>query len=137
MWFERFVIIVTSLHRDYIPSSWTYFRPSIWDISLFIGTFGLFLTMFLLFCKFLPVIAVGEVKAITPAADPHPAHGDDHHDDHQDEAHHEEEHAEAPAAAEEASSRDDDEDEPPPKPKDEKPTKKGDKKKGKKKEDRS
>jgi len=77
MWFERFVIIVTSLHRDYIPSSWSYFRPSIWDIALFLGTFGLFLTMFLLFCKFLPVIALGEVKAITPPADPHPPH-DDH-----------------------------------------------------------
>ncbi|MBK6515071.1 MAG: polysulfide reductase NrfD [Polyangiaceae bacterium] len=76
MWFERFVIIVTSLHRDYIPSSWTYFTPSIWDISLFVGTFGLFLTMFLLFCKFLPVIAASEVKGVMPQADPH---GDDHH----------------------------------------------------------
>jgi hypothetical protein len=82
MWFERFVIIVTSLHRDYIPSSWTYFRPSIWDISLFVGTFGLFLTMFLLFCKFLPVIATAEVKAVMPIADPH--HG---HDSHDEEAH--------------------------------------------------
>ncbi len=82
MWFERFVIIVTSLHRDYIPSSWTYFHPSIWDISLFVGTFGLFLTMFLLFCKFLPVIALGEVKAVTPAADPHPPHDDHDHGDH-------------------------------------------------------
>jgi molybdopterin-containing oxidoreductase family membrane subunit len=81
MWFERFVIIVTSLHRDYIPSSWTYFRPSIWDISLFVGTFGLFLTMFLLFCKFLPVIAAAEVKAVMPIADPHG------HDSHDEEAH--------------------------------------------------
>jgi len=81
MWFERFVIIVTSLHRDYIPSSWTYFRPSIWDISLFVGTFGLFLTMFLLFCKFLPVIATAEVKAVMPIADPHG------HDSHDEEAH--------------------------------------------------
>jgi molybdopterin-containing oxidoreductase family membrane subunit len=81
MWFERFVIIVTSLHRDYIPSSWTYFFPTIWDMSLFLGTFGLFCTMFLLFCRALPVIALSEVKAILPAADPHPPH-DDHHDDH-------------------------------------------------------
>ena len=77
MWFERFVIIVTSLHRDYIPSSWTYFSPSIWDISLFVGTFGLFLTMFLLFCKFLPVIATSEVKGVMPQADPHGHHGKD------------------------------------------------------------
>jgi Ni/Fe-hydrogenase subunit HybB-like protein len=98
MWFERFVIIVTSLHRDYIPSSWTYFVPSIWDILLFVGTFGLFLTMFLLFCKFLPVIATSEVKAVLPQANPHPDHGhDDHHDEHDsdesEEAHGEEAHA--------------------------------------------
>jgi molybdopterin-containing oxidoreductase family membrane subunit len=89
MWFERFVIIVTSLHRDYIPSSWTYFSPSIWDISLFVGTFGLFLTMFLLFCKFLPVIATSEVKGVMPQANPHPdhdhAHADDHGHDEEDE----------------------------------------------------
>jgi molybdopterin-containing oxidoreductase family membrane subunit len=85
MWFERFVIIVTSLHREYIPSGWTYFYPTIWDISLFLGTFGLFLTMFLLFCKFLPVIATSEVKGVMPQANPHP----DHHgpeDDHDEEA---------------------------------------------------
>jgi Ni/Fe-hydrogenase subunit HybB-like protein len=81
MWFERFVIIVTSLHRDYIPSAWTYFVPTMWDISLFLGTFGLFTTMFLLFCRFLPVVALSEVKGILPAADPHPPH-DDHHDEH-------------------------------------------------------
>ncbi len=74
MWFERFVIIVTSLHRDYLPSAWTYFFPTVWDISLFFGTFGLFTTMFLLFCRFLPVIALSEVKAVLPAADPHLAH---------------------------------------------------------------
>jgi molybdopterin-containing oxidoreductase family membrane subunit len=100
MWFERFVIIVTSLHRDYIPSSWTYFVPSMWDILLFVGTFGLFLTMFLLFCKFLPVIATSEVKGVMPQANPHPdhpAHDDEHHDEHDseesDEAHGEEAHA--------------------------------------------
>jgi len=97
MWFERFVIIVTSLHRDYIPSSWTYFTPTVWDISLFLGTFGLFTTMFLLFCRFLPVIALSEVKAILPAADPHPAHGPGHdghgHDDHGHDDHHPADHA--------------------------------------------
>ncbi|HEY1066166.1 MAG TPA: NrfD/PsrC family molybdoenzyme membrane anchor subunit, partial [Pirellulales bacterium] len=57
MWFERFVIIVTSLTRDFLPSSWGYFVPTWVDIATFIGSFGLFLTLFLLFCKLLPVIA--------------------------------------------------------------------------------
>ncbi len=74
MWFERFVIVVTSLHRDYLPSSWSYFRPSLFDISTFIGTFGLFFTMLLLFVRYLPMVAIGEVKSILPAADPHAAH---------------------------------------------------------------
>jgi molybdopterin-containing oxidoreductase family membrane subunit len=64
MWFERFVIIVTSLHRDYLPSSWGYFRPTYVDICTFIGTFGLFFTLFLLFARFLPVIAIAEVKGV-------------------------------------------------------------------------
>ncbi len=97
MWFERFVIIVTSLHRDFVPSSWGYFRPTIIDISTFVGTFGLFFFMFLLFIRFLPAIAIGEVKGVMPAADPHAhddhgpegdghdAHGsDDKHDKHDD-----------------------------------------------------
>jgi molybdopterin-containing oxidoreductase family membrane subunit len=64
MWFERFVIIATSLTRDYLPSSWGYFRPTIIDISTFVGTIGLFLTLFLLFARFLPMIAMSEVKAV-------------------------------------------------------------------------
>jgi molybdopterin-containing oxidoreductase family membrane subunit len=71
MWFERFVIIVTSLHRDYLPSSWGYFSPTYVDILTFVGSFGLFMTLFLLFVRYLPVIAIGEVKAVTPQADPH------------------------------------------------------------------
>ena len=71
MWFERFVIIVTSLHRDYMPSNWAYYSPTWVDIWQFIGTFGLFLTLFLLFMRFLPAIAIGEVKGVTPQADPH------------------------------------------------------------------
>ncbi len=71
MWFERFVIIVTSLHRDYIPASWSYFKPTIWDISMFAGSFGLFFTMFLLFVRFMPMIAISEVKGVMPQADPH------------------------------------------------------------------
>jgi molybdopterin-containing oxidoreductase family membrane subunit len=64
MWFERFVIIVTSLHRDFLPSSWGYFRPTWIDILTFTGTFGLFLTLFLLFARFLPMIAMSEVKGV-------------------------------------------------------------------------
>jgi molybdopterin-containing oxidoreductase family membrane subunit len=64
MWFERFVIIVTSLHRDYLPSSWAMFSPTIIDVGIYVGTFGLFFTLFLLFAKFFPVINMAEVKAI-------------------------------------------------------------------------
>jgi molybdopterin-containing oxidoreductase family membrane subunit len=67
MWFERFVIIVTSLHRDFLPSSWGYFRPTFVDICLFIGTMGFFMTNFLLFIRFLPVIALSEVKGVMSA----------------------------------------------------------------------
>ncbi len=71
MWFERFVIIATSLHRDFLPSSWGYFRPQLVDVTTFLGTFGLFLTLFLLFIRFLPGIAISEVKGVMPQADPH------------------------------------------------------------------
>jgi hypothetical protein len=81
MWFERFVIIVTGLHRDYLPSSWGYFRPSLVDICTFTGTFGLFFTLYLLFIRFLPLIAVSEVKGVMPAANPH-GHGAHHDDSH-------------------------------------------------------
>jgi Ni/Fe-hydrogenase subunit HybB-like protein len=65
MWFERFVIIVTSIYRDYIPSSWsTYYAPSIWEIGFYLGTFGLFFTCYFLFSKFFPVIAIAEIKHI-------------------------------------------------------------------------
>jgi hypothetical protein len=71
MWFERFVIIVTSLHRDFLPSSWGYFSPTIWDVSCLLGSFGLFFTMFCLFVRFLPMVATAEVKTVLPQADPH------------------------------------------------------------------
>lgn len=64
MWFERFVIIVTSLHRDYLPSSWAMYVPTWVEVAEFIGTFGLFFTLFFLFVRFLPVIAIGEVKGV-------------------------------------------------------------------------
>jgi molybdopterin-containing oxidoreductase family membrane subunit len=64
MWFERFVIIVTSLHRDFLPSSWANYTPTIIELLTLLGTFGLFFTLFLLFCRFLPVIAIAEVKGV-------------------------------------------------------------------------
>ena len=64
MWFERFVIIVTSLHRDYLPSSWTMFHPTFVDIGCFIGTIGIFFVLFLLFARFFPVLPLNELKTI-------------------------------------------------------------------------
>jgi molybdopterin-containing oxidoreductase family membrane subunit len=71
MWFERFVIIVTSLHRAYIPGEWGMFFPTPVDIMIFAGSFGVFLTLFLLFLRVLPVFAMAELKAVMPQADPH------------------------------------------------------------------
>ena len=78
MWFERFVIIVTSLTQDFLPSSWDYFTPTWVDLLMFAGSFGLFLTLFLLFIRYLPVIAIAEVKSVMPQANPHADHGGDH-----------------------------------------------------------
>ena len=64
MWFERFVIIVTSLHRDFLPSSWRGYVPTNIEIATLLGSFGLFFTCFLLFCRFLPVISMGEIKGV-------------------------------------------------------------------------
>jgi molybdopterin-containing oxidoreductase family membrane subunit len=71
MWFERFVITVTSLANDYLPSSWGYYSPTIVDIFTFFGTFGFFSVLFLLFIRFLPLLPMAEVKMVTPQADPH------------------------------------------------------------------
>jgi molybdopterin-containing oxidoreductase family membrane subunit len=71
MWFERFIIIVGGLHRDFLPSSWGMFHPTWVDIWTFIGTFGIFLSLFLLFIRYLPMIAMSEVKIVLPEADPH------------------------------------------------------------------
>ncbi|MBW7888473.1 MAG: polysulfide reductase NrfD [Bacteroidetes bacterium] len=79
MWFERFVIVVTSLSRDFLPSSWGMFIPTIWDIGLLIGSFGLFFTLILIFLKFLPAIAIAESKAVVPGAQPsHHGNGGHH-----------------------------------------------------------
>lgn len=64
MWFERFVIVVTSLHRDFIPSSWQMYRPTITEVLIFTGSLGLFFTLFLIFIRFFPVVAIAEVKSI-------------------------------------------------------------------------
>ena len=77
MWFERFVIIVTSLHRDFLPSSWGMYHPTWVEIWTFAGTFGIFLSLFLLFMRFLPMIAMSEIKIVLPEANPHHHHGPD------------------------------------------------------------
>jgi Ni/Fe-hydrogenase subunit HybB-like protein len=68
MWFERFVIIVTSLHRDFLPSSWWMYKPTIIEVGILIGSFGLFFTLFLLFVRVLPIIAIWEIKAVAAEA---------------------------------------------------------------------
>jgi molybdopterin-containing oxidoreductase family membrane subunit len=67
MWLERFVIVVTSLHRDFLPSSWGMYHPTRWDWATYLGTIGLFLTLMFLFVRFLPVIAIAEMRALVPA----------------------------------------------------------------------
>jgi Ni/Fe-hydrogenase subunit HybB-like protein len=68
MWLERFVIVVTSLHRDFLPSSWGNYSPTIWDWGTFIGTIGLFLALLFLFLRFLPMISIFEMRTILPDA---------------------------------------------------------------------
>jgi Ni/Fe-hydrogenase subunit HybB-like protein len=74
MWFERFVIIVTSLHRDYLPSSWVMFSPTIHDMGVYMYSIGFFFTMFLLFAKFLPTINMAEVKSVLKSSSERPLH---------------------------------------------------------------
>ncbi|MEO8255989.1 MAG: quinol:electron acceptor oxidoreductase subunit ActD [Acidobacteriota bacterium] len=69
MWFERFIIIVSSLERDFLPSRWTSYQPSSIEIATLIGSFGLFFTCFLLFCRFVPVIAIAEIKGVLEPPD--------------------------------------------------------------------
>jgi molybdopterin-containing oxidoreductase family membrane subunit len=77
MWFERFVIVIT-LTRDFMPSSWGMYSPTFWDVAAYVGSFGLFFTLFSLFVRFLPMVAMAEVKTVVPEADPH---FEDHHHD--------------------------------------------------------
>jgi Ni/Fe-hydrogenase subunit HybB-like protein len=68
MWLERFVIVVTSLHRDFLPSAWGNYAPTFWDLSTFIGTIGLFVSLLFLFLRFLPMISIAEMRGILPGA---------------------------------------------------------------------
>ncbi|HMF59591.1 MAG TPA: NrfD/PsrC family molybdoenzyme membrane anchor subunit, partial [Vicinamibacterales bacterium] len=68
MWLERFVIVVTSLHRDFLPSSWGMYWPTRWDIMTFVGTIGLFITLFFLFIRVLPMISIFEMRTMVPEA---------------------------------------------------------------------
>jgi molybdopterin-containing oxidoreductase family membrane subunit len=64
MWLERFVIVVTSLHRDFLPSSWGMYYPTFWDWSTYFGTIGLFFALLFLFLRFLPVISIFEMRTL-------------------------------------------------------------------------
>jgi molybdopterin-containing oxidoreductase family membrane subunit len=64
MWLERFVIVVMSLERDFLPSSWDLYEPTFWDISLYVGTFGLFFGLMFLFIRFLPMINIFEMQML-------------------------------------------------------------------------
>jgi len=78
MWFERFVITITSLSRDFLPSSWAYYKPTIFDLGILLGSFGLFFTLVILFTKSLPVVSISEVKAVADGAQPTHLGGADH-----------------------------------------------------------
>ncbi len=69
MWLERFIIVVTSLHRDFLPSSWGMYYPTIWDWATFLGTLGLFTTLLFLFIRLLPMISIFEMRALLPEAE--------------------------------------------------------------------
>jgi Ni/Fe-hydrogenase subunit HybB-like protein len=75
MWFERVVITVTSLARDFLPSSWDYYTATIWDLGMLVGSFGLFFTLFCLFVRYLPMIAIAEIKSVLPHSNPHHEEG--------------------------------------------------------------
>ena len=70
MWLERYMIVVTSLHRDYLPSSWANFVATFWDNALLLGSVGVFVTCFMLFLRFFPVISMFEVRELLPFSKP-------------------------------------------------------------------
>jgi molybdopterin-containing oxidoreductase family membrane subunit len=69
MWLERFIIVVTSLHRDYLPSSWGMYYPTRWDWATYVGTIGLFLALLFLFLRFLPMISIFEMRQLVAETD--------------------------------------------------------------------
>ena len=87
MWFERYVIIVTSIHRDYLPAAWSMHYPSHIDIGVYIGTIGIFFVFYLLFARFFPVLPIAELKTILKssgesyknAPDTHHSDNNSHH----------------------------------------------------------
>jgi molybdopterin-containing oxidoreductase family membrane subunit len=79
MWLERFVIIVTSLHRDFLPSSWEMYYPTIWDFLTLFGTVGLFVTLIFVFVRVLPLISIFEMRTLLPESTPkHAPEGGSH-----------------------------------------------------------
>jgi molybdopterin-containing oxidoreductase family membrane subunit len=66
MWLERFVIVITSLHRDFLPSSWGMYSPTFWDWATLFGSIGLFLSLLFVFVRFLPMISIAEMRALLP-----------------------------------------------------------------------
>jgi molybdopterin-containing oxidoreductase family membrane subunit len=68
MWLERFMIVITSLHRDYLPSSWGMYAPTLWDWATFVGSIGLFCTLLFVFIRFLPMISISEMRTLLPQA---------------------------------------------------------------------
>ena len=75
MWLERFVIVVISLHRDFLPSSWGIYHPTIWDVTLFFGTMGFFMTLICLFVRLIPAISIFETRHLL-----HELHDENHHE---------------------------------------------------------
>jgi uncharacterized protein YqgC (DUF456 family) len=76
MWLERFVIVVTSLTRDFVPSSWGMYYPTVWDWATYAGTIGLFLSLMFLFIRGLPAISIFEMREVVHETEPAHAHGD-------------------------------------------------------------
>jgi molybdopterin-containing oxidoreductase family membrane subunit len=85
MWMERYLIVVTSLSRDYLPSSWGKYEATVWDWATFVGTIGLFFFLFMLFIRFLPMISISEMRMLLPEAEvtPEEEHGEHHGDHHE------------------------------------------------------
>jgi molybdopterin-containing oxidoreductase family membrane subunit len=88
MWCERFIIVVTSLHRDFIPAAWDMYNPTFFDWATYIGTIGLFFALLFLFIRVLPMISIFEMRELVAEGDHEEEHRDDHGDDHGEAAAH-------------------------------------------------